>query len=167
MRINFNKEYGTYLPVLIKVVNNTDGPILELGMGMYSTPYLHWACKDKERELVSYDLNSEYFKVNKQYESDYHKVFLTEDWDKIEIERLWDIVFIDVSPAEQRKELAKRVARHAKFVILHDSDDNVDKLYRYSEIYNLFKYKYRYNYLAVKPNTVVLSNFVNLNFLNE
>ena len=44
MNINVEKFCGTHLPVLMDIVSKTDGPILEIGTGVFSTPYLHWAC---------------------------------------------------------------------------------------------------------------------------
>ena len=36
--------WGSHLPVLIHLMNHTTGDVLELGTGLYSTPYLHHAC---------------------------------------------------------------------------------------------------------------------------
>ena len=52
---HFKPSDGSHLPVLIKMVLMTDGPILELGTGFFSTPVLHWLCAEKKRKLVSYD----------------------------------------------------------------------------------------------------------------
>ena len=47
--------WSSYLPLLIKVLQCSEGPVLELGTGLVSTPVLHWLCFDMGRELVSYD----------------------------------------------------------------------------------------------------------------
>ena len=76
-----NKDYGSHLVALIKLMKITNGPVLEMGGGFFSTPYLHWACWP-DRKLVTYDNQPKYFNEIKQYESDYHKLYLIDNWDK-------------------------------------------------------------------------------------
>ena len=78
----------------------------------------------------------------------------------MEILELWDIVLIDHSPDKRRGIEAKRLANNAKYIILHDSEPDKDKLYQYSKAYPHFKF--RYDYTEAYPNTTVLSNFVDL-----
>lgn len=154
------KAWGSHIPVLIKMANKTTGPILELGMGLFSTPVLHWICFDTNRHIVSYDNEPAYFKSNVQYTTDFHEVYLADDWDKIDIEKPWDIAFVDLAPPIKRKDIAKRLAQCAKFVILHDTQARVRREYQYHEIYPLFKYRFDYN--ITKPWTTVLSNYVDI-----
>lgn len=156
--MNLKKAYGSHLPVLMKVVAITDGPILELGGGPFSTPFLHWACFQNKRELHTYDNDPKYFDLIKQYECDFHKVNLVENWDDIVIERPWDLAFVDHAPATRRKQDIARLANFAKYIIIHDSEIRTRRVYQYEEIYPLFKYNYKYR--AVKPHTSILSNFV-------
>lgn len=153
-------RYGSHLPVLMKLVEMTNGPILELGIGLYSTPYLHYACLPTKRKLVSYEAEESWWRQFKDCRTDFHQVNLIEDWDKLELSGNWDVVFVDHGPDERRKDEALKVKDNAKYVILHDSDPENDYLYQYSEIYPHFKY--RYDYAGAKPNTTVLSNFEQL-----
>jgi len=159
MNFKFGKETATHLPILMRLVNMTDGPILELGTGVFSTPYLHWVCFEKKRKLVSYEEKLSYFEMVKQYICDYHAIYI--DWNKIDQEH-WSIVLVDHYPPN-RKEAIKRLANSADYIILHDSDDEYDESYKYSEIYPLFKY--RYDFDKVLPRTTVLSNFKDLSNL--
>ena len=68
------------MPVIVRVVEATTGPILELGMGLYSTPLLDLMCHEEKRSLISYDDDKEWFNENKEWESDYHKVNFIENW---------------------------------------------------------------------------------------
>jgi len=158
MRINI--IWGSHLPVLIKLVGETTGDILELGTGLFSTPFLHWSCFNKKRKLVSYEGAGEYIKLLEPYKNDFHDVHAVEDWDSIDIEKKWDIAFVDHAPDIRRGIEAGRFANHAKYVILHDSAPHNDKYYHYDKIYPLFKY--RFDYKKTIPNTTVLSNFVDL-----
>jgi hypothetical protein len=156
------KAWGSHLPILMKLVSITDGDILELGTGLYSTPYLHWACFPTRRTLVSYDNNLSYIRYMNQYLEPFHQIIAVENWDDINIEKPWDIAFIDHAPDFRRKEEAKRLANCAKYVVIHDSDPTSGgkRAYKYDEIYPFFKY--RYDYTETSPNTTVLSNFVDL-----
>jgi hypothetical protein len=151
--------WGSHLPVLIKVLSLTDGDVLELGTGLYSTPFLHWACFQK-RKLVSYDNNPDFLHLIKNSTGELHGMHLAENWDSINIEKPWDVVLVDHLPRGRRIEEIKRLAHWAKYVVIHDSQGRRDCDFHYSTIYHLFKYRYIYD--RVLPHTTILSNFVDL-----
>ena len=153
-------RYGSHLPALIRLVEITEGPILELGIGLYSTPYLHYACLPSKRELTSYENDEAWFKTFKDCRTNFHEVNLVEDWDSLMFDKFWDIAFIDHGPDDRRKDEALKLRNNANYVILHDSDPENDDLYKFSEIYRYFKY--RADYTECKPHTTVLSNFMKL-----
>lgn len=151
-------SYGSHMPVISRVMEETTGPVLELGMGIYSTPLLDLLCHEEKRELVSFDDDQEWFSVNKEWESDYHKIYFTDDYDKINIEnRKWSVVLIDHKPAERRIVEIKRLANKADYLIVHDAEDEWENAFKYNLIYPLFKY--RFDYTTCRPATVILSNF--------
>ena len=156
-------KYGSHLPVLMAIVGLTKGPILELGIGLYSTPFLHYACLPTHRKLVSYESDAGWIRYFRDCRSNFHEVNLIDNWDKLQIDGQWDIAFIDHSTDARRKVETERLANHAKYIILHDSDSENDKLYKYSDVYPLFKS--RFDYTASKPHTVVLSNFKDVSHL--
>lgn len=143
---------GTHLPVLLKLLEYTSGSVLELGAGYNSTPLLYWTCKADNRKFVSYE----------NYKDWCDKVgdvtTFTDNWDNIDIDNhRWDIVLIDHRPALRRKTDAIRLKDNSLFVVLHDSEPEIDRFYHYSRVYKHFKY--RYDYTKLKPNTTILSNF--------
>jgi len=156
-------KFGSHLPVLMKLLEITKGPILELGVGMYSTPYLHYACTSTKRKLTSYDSDEKWIRYFKDCRNDYHDVNFIADWNNLEMNDFWDVAFIDHHPDSVRKDSAKKLVNNAKYVVLHDSNPEYDSSYKYSEIYPLFKY--RFDYISDKANTTVLSNFVDLSNL--
>lgn len=159
-----NELYGSHLPILSRVVDLTHGPILELGMGLYSTPYLHTVSFLQKRLLVSYDNDSKWFFKNKEWESKYHKVVFVTDWEYADIDNThWSVVFVDHKPAKQRIKEVRRLAWKANYILIHDSEAVSDKYFKYKWIYSLFKYRYDYSKLI--PNTTVLSNFCDLSNL--
>jgi hypothetical protein len=163
--MKYTMRWGSHIPVLVKLLSITKGDVLELGMGIYSTPLLFWECISKERKLVSYDNNEKYFNMVGNNNNRFHESHLISDWNNLDIEKPWDVVFIDTNPMEVRKELARKVSNHSKFVVLHDTQSRDEIYYHYEEIYPLFKY--RFDYTKFIPNTSVLSNFESLEFMNE
>lgn len=153
---------GSHLPILTEVLLKTDGAVLEMGMGLNSTPLLHWVCTAQERQLVSLENDPKWIEPNKTYENKFHKVQFVEEWADVEIidKAHWSIVLIDHRPALRRKEDAIRVKDNANIVLVHDAEPEINRFYRYDKILPHYKYKYLYN--KVKPFTLVLSNFINI-----
>lgn len=156
---------GSHLPVLMKLVSITNGPILELGSGWYSTPYLHWACYANKRKLVTYEDNPKWFDFTKQFASEYHLIRLVDDWNKIDISEPWSIAFIDHDPIVDRKrvEEMKRLT-HADYVVAHDTENSRNRHYRYFDAYKLYKYRFKFTsaglpYTSVFSNKFDVSNF--------
>lgn len=157
MKLLNHLHWGSHMPVLMRLMEMTEGDVLELGTGVYSTPFLHYACSLQGRHLVSYENDKKYFDIYKGYQSKFHDIIFVENWNNIKIRRRWGIVFIDVIPDIVRKDLALKVAKCAKYIVLHDSNPYNDRSTHYSEIYPSFKY--RYDYKKQDPNTTILSNF--------
>lgn len=147
----------------MKIVQMTEGPILELGGGTFSTPYLHWMCFPN-RKLYTFENERDFFYPHiEQYKADFHEVIFVEDWDKIDISGHWSVVLVDHHPNERRKVEITRLANSADYIVVHDTEGRHDHKYRYSEIYHLFKY--RYDFQKAYPFTTVLSNFKDLSDL--
>lgn len=149
---------ASHLFVLVRAMEQSEGPVLEMGTGYYSTPVLHWLCGLMNRKLVSYDTEAKWAKLAKDnYENDFHTVIHLEDLDKADIENTkWGLVLIDHSPHARRPVDAHRVKNNATFVVMHDTEPNAERLYHYSPVYG--KYKYVYQDCNHYPWTAVLSN---------
>ena len=160
MSISRDARYMSHIPILTRVVDLTTGPILELGMG-FSTTILDMMCSNTRRPIVSYENDPIWYEKYRAYSSDFHKIILVDNWDKIDIdEHHWSIAFIDHRPDFRRRIDAERLKDKADFIILHDSEPESNRFYKYTDIYPLFKY--RYDYTRCKPYTTVLSNFKDL-----
>ncbi len=171
MKISGN--YGTHLGPLIKVMSLTTGDVLELGIGYFSTPYLHYQCLLDKRHLVSYESDKGWIKrfatsdfYNHRYQGEFHEFKFTANWDDADIEKPWDVVLVDHSPDFRRIIETKRLANFAKYIVIHDSNESSERKYRdyhYAEIYPLFKYKKVWD--KDIRHATVLSNFENLDKL--
>lgn len=153
--------FSSHLPLLIKIVTQTTGDVLECGTGFFSTPVLHWLCVPDKRKLVSYESDKHFYKIAKQYSNEFHAVNYVENWDNIEIEKPWDVAFID-HEADRRCIEARRVANYAQFVIIHDTCGRDEWCYHYKELFSFYKYNYQF---LIRPRTRLLSNFVDVNEL--
>jgi hypothetical protein len=162
---DYDPDWGSHMPVLVKLLNITSGPVLELGMGPCSSPVMHLLCADKERKLVSYESSKKYFDGHQKFKTPLHEVIYVENekWEDVDIENTyWSVVLVDQTTSK-RKDTAIRLAQHADYVILHDSNGRFDSRYRYSEVYP--HYKYRYIYHKLSPHTTVVSNFIDVSQL--
>lgn len=158
--MNVSLKYGTHLPCLIQAFGKTTGDILELGTGVFSTPYLHYACTLSKRNLVSYENFPEWYEFMKKYENEYHKVNFVEKYSNASVDKLWDIVLIDQTPDYSRLEEAKRLAHLAKYIVVHDSNPSNYRVTHYDELYNHFRYKT--DWMGDNNRATVLSNLVDL-----
>jgi hypothetical protein len=163
-RMNVSGNYGTHFPALIKAMEKTKGDVLELGMGIFSTPFLHYQCMLSGRKLVSYENFKNYaqFFLDYRYPNANHEIIIIDDYANAKIDKPWDVALIDQSPDAERIKAVKRLANFAKYIIIHDSNEDVksEAIYHYSEIYPLFKYKTVWD--KDKNHATVLSNFHDL-----
>jgi len=143
----YSPNPGTHIPALVKAVMDSDGPILELGMGLFSTPVLHALAEDQGRELYSLENKGKILRHFKRFENENHHLVFVPDWDEIDIEREWGVALVDHEPDERRQIELTRLSRWADYVVAHDSD---------GKTYSAFKYRLDYN--KTRPNTVILSN---------
>src|SRR5678816_1277742 len=65
---------------LIAAMMRTTGPVLELGVGWYSTPLLHEICKVQKRKLLTFDNNSDWLVQFLPLRSEYHYLNLVQWW---------------------------------------------------------------------------------------
>lgn len=173
MSKQYSGSYATHLGPLIACLNKTNGDVLELGIGLFSTPYLHYACTIAKRNLLSLENDKGWLRTFKDsdfmhflYGNEYHKLEAVDVYeDSPLIDKQWDVVLIDQTPDGSRKETAKKLAHLAKYIIIHDSNERHEKNYHYSEIYPLFKY--RRTWKKDDRFAEVLSNFVPLDDLWE
>ena len=148
---------GSHLPVLMKLVAMTDGPILELGSGPYSTPYLHWACYPTKRRLFTYETNPEWWEFTKKFRADFHRTYLVSDWSSVKFNRPWSIAFVDHDGV--RSETVRQVV-HAEYVVCHDTENKGERRWGLVRVGRWFQSRWKYT--APRPNTTIFSNMHDL-----
>ena len=85
MRFTLHPNRGSHLPVLLKAVQLTNGPILELGSGVCSTTFLHWMCRPYKRRLVTYENNPDHYGFANKHKADFHEIHCIDDWDTVDL----------------------------------------------------------------------------------
>lgn len=155
-------SWGSYMPVLMAALAQTTGPVLEIGVGHWSTPTLHHYCRAAGRDLASIEGDPQWCEQFKKYESAIHSVWASPDYqlaaaivDRDGEDMRFGVVFIDNSPGSRRAQDALRYKDSADFIIVHDwSAEEISK--PFEPILN--QWKYRTLYTAYTPYTMVLSN---------
>ena len=159
--MNRTARMATHVPLLVRAFDISQGDVLEVGTGYFSTTILDWLCSITGRKLVSYETDKGWYDRAKRLQSDYHDVIFVDDWDSIPLDQKhWGLAFIDHSPHKRRAVEIERLANIADFIVAHDTEPRSEQGYDYPRIYPLFKY--RYDDKRVEPWTSVFSNFYKL-----
>jgi len=156
MEPRLSKTFTTHMPMLIKAVQMTDGSVLELGGGFFSTPILHWLCAEKRGKLVTYESNPDYMKFLKSFQSRTHFVRMIENWDQLDLKAHWSVIFVDFDPGRKRAEMIMKLKDSADYIVIHDTTgtDNV-----HGTPIDWSSFKYCRHWTWCQPYTTVVSNF--------
>lgn len=116
--------WSTHLPLLLAAVLKTEGPVLEIGIGNFSTPILHAVCKAMGRDLVSVEDDRQWVATfADEYAGPQHEFIDGFDCLPALAERQWGVVLIDESPGTRRGETLKLFGDCADFLVIHDTQD--------------------------------------------
>lgn len=160
------RGYGTHLPLLVKCILSTDGPVLELGGGLCSTPTIRALCPERPVltvESVEWPGGEDWHRALRKLDREgLHETLLVDDWDamypRIASQR-WSVVLIDHGPESRRHVDILRLKDHADLIVAHDASPDYDGAYHYSRVIPEFKW---HAFDHWKPMTLVLSNSLNL-----
>lgn len=105
---------GSHMASLVTMVMNTDGPVLEMGSGDFSTPLLHAVCSRSKRFLLTTDTDKKWlnyfidletewhaFQYIPVYEDDWSRNPKPQQWDQVGTDRHWSVVFVDHRPGKE------------------------------------------------------------------
>jgi hypothetical protein len=157
--------------MLTKCVSRTDGCVLELGCGAYSTPILHELLADAGRSLLSVDSDREWMVQFEDLRCEWHRlecVGMTDHFRKtgqplstdFEVwaqcpmidAHDWAVVLVDHRPGERRKDDILRLRNRARYIVVHDTEA---ACYGYEPILSKFKYRFDYKRETAAWTTVV------------
>lgn len=154
-------DWDSHRPMLYLAMINNKNSVCEFGCGMGSTRLLFDYCKRNKIFFSSYETNKYYISLGHLKKIDitpcnnYNEVHLSPDPHK------QGVLFIDLAPGEQRKEIIKSHADHAEVIIVHDTEPGAEYVYGMNEVLSTFKYRLDYTPEG-KPHTTAVSNTVNV-----
>ena len=128
------QNWDNHRPLLWWALKETKGqtePVLEMGCGEGSTPYLKSYLKTDKRKLISYDYSQE-------WADKYNAIHVT-DWDAIEHEN-YSVILIDHSPGERRYLDVIKLANKCDYMIIHDTEPQATG-YMMDKVWHLFPYR--------------------------
>lgn len=124
----------------LELTKDSPYPVLEMGCGDGSTPFLQAYCKHNGRELVSID-------SNKEWAAKFGAWYLP-DWDKKQWfdNKRYSVVLVDEAPGEHRRETLKAFNLFPdkfEIIVIHDSEPNGWNAsdYQVRELFHIFKYQ--------------------------
>jgi len=164
-------EYSTHLPALTLAVQLTEGSVLDLGGGIFSTFILHDMLYSTNRFLLTVDDSANWMGNFHGMENKFHQFRHVTNLKGLfkTIGKEWDVALIDYGTYKGRLFCLKELLPYAKIIILHDyGDENSDSQWEahgvslkdVQDAVNEVEYKTLFN--AQAPYTAVLSNFVNI-----
>lgn len=171
--------YFTHCPLIAKCILNTNGPILELGTGVYSGVFIDFLAKG--RQIISTDTDIKWLtEIKNEFENELHKfVHIECDNDPIKYNEKMDIfkqthlnfysiVFIDHGIISERQSDILRFRDIAELIVVHDSSftsnqGHDDVTYKYNKHISTFKYTYEYK--KMWPFTCLMSDTNNLSWI--
>lgn len=160
-KADLEKGYSTHMGILIKILQVSEGDVVELGAGPFSTPLLHWLCKDMDRRLISYENDEEFYNFAKRFQSRLHRIRFIDDWNQLDTKTHRGVVFIDHMPDSRRGTDTVRFKDSTDYIVLHDTD--CPDIFGYENIWKHFKYIYTWK--ECRPWVSVVSNFKDLSKL--
>jgi hypothetical protein len=158
--------YGSHQPVLIHMLNTiTEGSVLEIGIGNFSTPILNVICGKQGRDVLSIETDGNWVGWFAVYRNEKHDIQFIDRNELIKLdnaffEKKYAIAFIDGDIAGDRQVFINKVK--ADYIIIHDTDCVVNNT-KNDFNYDFSKFKHVYHFTSCTPMTSVLSNLDEIN----
>jgi len=161
--------YSTHQEALVRMLMRTEGPVLELGIGEYSSVIMHEICEKQGRYLKTVTQDDKWHKKYEFLSAPMHEIVLIPGGRELEAwqnnaevikqvpnttEGRWGLAMIDQAPGSARVWTMHQIRNMTDFFLVHDTDEM--QHYKYHSIFKTFKYSKWYKRL--KPHTTVLSD---------
>lgn len=168
MSRNHYPSFGSHQSLLVAIALR-GGNILELGCGYYSTPVLHEIVHGlnlytgSKSKLVTVETDPEWIKLFENLKSDSHDFILSKESEiaNLKFDVHWSLVFVDHKPGPDRV-VSIRNFKDADILCVHDTQEP-----SYGWEPTLSEFKYSKYTVSGNVGTTILSNSVNLSFLDS
>lgn len=153
---------GSHQRCLVSAALRTTGPIVELGVGWYSTPILHEIAKVQKRKLITFDNNPDWLNQFKELESEYHQLVTLGWWGDMPLLDHYGLVFVDQGQPAEREYTIRRMFDRVDVFVMHDTEEG--PAYGYNRTLPMFKYQYtdkcQIAWTTIASNTIDVSEWV-------
>jgi hypothetical protein len=175
--------YSTHQPILIAALLKTEGPILEMGGGHYSTPIVSVFANTQRREAHTIETGAAVYETLKRFSSPFHKIWPVGGYDFAPDGRFlprpdttraqyiavqsrflaefcndgpqrWSVVFVDQAPGYLRVPAIEHFADIADFIITHDTE--LADAYGFEPCLSTFRH--RWDSRLHLPHATIVSN---------
>lgn len=149
--------FATHIPILLACLEHTEGPVLELGSGWFSTPVLSAFATERLVRTVESD-RQWHGLVSKicHYQpvtNHRHQIVHVPDYDDAPImDHDWSVVLLDHEPPPRRGHDALQLRHRCQLMIGHDSQHSD---YGYEPVFSKFKHRFTDHRM---PSTTVVSD---------
>lgn len=127
---------NSYAPLLYRALCDTTGPIVECGMGNFSTYLLH----ETGRHVISYDTNYGWYRL---FNVKSKNLIPPNEWLTVvrSLKAQVSVFFIDQAPGESREKcIAELSTGFVGVVVAHDTEPAADNGYKMRQHFSKFKY---------------------------
>lgn len=152
-------DFSSHREMLYLALKNTTGVVCELGMGYGSTLPIEIFCTD--RTFISCETNHDWYeRIRENKEKWAGQLNLIDNYDTVPLIE-FGLLFVDLAPAEQRKEIIEKFKNTARVIVIHDTEASSNYVYGLKDILPTFKYRLDYTPVG-NPATTAVSNFVDV-----
>lgn len=136
-------DWENFLPLMYFAMQETEGDIVECGVGGGGSQKIHDYCEFYNRRLYSFESDNEWLEQFKHLRSEKHIMAGVQNWDMIrDICPNPSVVLVDSSPGHIRVDIIRKFADINGIVCVHDSQPPPTAAdYKFETIWPLFKYK--------------------------
>lgn len=148
--------WGSWMLPLTAALTVTQGAVLEVGIGDWSTPYLHRYCTATGRRLLSIDDDRAFVGQFVGMCNEKHEVRAVRYDDELPrlAEEKWAVVFLDQSPGHRRGADALLFADTAEFIVVHDYSGD-EQFVSFDPLITRWSYR---RVFQGSPTTLILSD---------
>jgi hypothetical protein len=149
---------------LVCAAMRTTGPILELGVGWYSTPILHEIAVAQQRRLWTYDNNKHWLAQFKNLESEFHALTCLGWWGELSVPPFrFGLCFVDQGQPIEREYAIRKLINSVDVFVMHDTEEKF--AYGYDRTLPMFKWKctddcHKTCHTTIASNQVDVSNWL-------
>ena len=123
-------SWGSWMAPLLACITATEGPILEIGAGDWSTPFLHHIAITAGRPVHTVEADQKWMQRYRQLEMENRHTLqhAREGYElachmaaaAATLHGLWGVVLVDGSPSETRAAQCLILRKHATYLVVHD-----------------------------------------------